>query len=89
MPADLIPIALIVLSVIGAALVTVAVGIYRRIGELTSVLIELREITAGHQTELVKTKEGIGKVHSDLGRLVTNATVTSELVRSVSRLPTR
>jgi hypothetical protein len=37
----------------------------------------------------VKTQEGIGKVRTDLGRLVSNASAASEIVRSVTRLPTR
>lgn len=86
---SVIPVALFVLAVIGTALVCVAIGIYNRLGLLISTLVELRELAAGSQGELVKTKEGIGKVHVDLGRLVTSANVTSEIVRSVSRLPTR
>ena len=84
-----IPLALLVLAAIGAALVAVAVGIYNRLGLLTATLVELKDLAVGSQGELVKTKEGIGKVHSDLGRLVSSANVTSELVRSVNRLPTR
>ena len=84
-----IPVALLALAIIGTALVCVATGIYNRLGLLITTLVELRELAVGSQGELVKTKEGIGKVHVDLGRLVTNANVTSELVRTVSRLPTR
>lgn len=84
-----IPLALLVLAIIGAALVLVAVGIYNRLGLLTATLVELKDLAVGSQGELVKTKEGIGKVHVDLGRLVSSANVTSELVRSVNRLPTR
>ena len=86
---SVIPVALFVLAIIGTALVCVAIGIYNRLGLLISTLVELRELAAGSQGELVKTKEGIGKVHVDLGRLVTSANATSEIVRSVSRLPTR
>ena len=86
---SVIPVALLALSIIGTALVCVAVGIYNRIGLLTATLVELKELAVGSQGELVKTKEGIGKVHTDLGRLVTSANVTSEIVRSVRGLPTR
>lgn len=86
---SVIPVALFVLAVIGTALVCVAIGIYNRLGLLTSTLVELRELAVGSQGELVKTKEGIGKVHVDLGRLVTSANVTSEIVRSVRGLPGR
>lgn len=84
-----IPLALLVLAIIGAALIAVAVGIYKQIGRLTQTLVELKDLAVGSQDELVKTQEGIGKVHLDLGRLVSSANVTSELVRSVNRLPTR
>lgn len=86
---SVVTVALLVLAIIGTALFCVALGIYNRLVMLTSMLGELRELAAGSQGELVKTKEGIGKVHVDLGRLVSSANVTSEIVRTVSRLPTR
>jgi hypothetical protein len=84
-----VPTALLALSIIGIALVLVAIGIYRRLGLLISTLNDLRVLAAGSQGELVQTKEGIVRVHTDLGRLVSNANVTSQVVRSVAGLPTR
>ena len=84
-----IPLALLVLAVIGTALVLVALGIYNRLGMLIVTIAELRSLAVGSQDELVQTKEGIGKMHSDLGRLVANTNMTSELVRSARHLPTR
>ena len=89
MPANAIPILLIVLSLTGVGLVGVALGIYLRLGRLVRVLAELHQLVAGSQAEMVQAKEGIGRVHVDLGRLVANTNMTSELVRSVSKLPTR
>ena len=86
---SVVTLALLVLAIIGTALFCVALGIYNRLVVLTSMLVELRELAAGSQGELVQTKEGIGKVHLDLGRLVSNASATSEIVRAVTRLPTR
>ena len=86
---SVITVALFVLAVIGTALVCVAVGIYNRLGLLTATLTELRSLAVGSQGELVQAKEGIGKVHSDLGRLVATTNLTTELARSASRLPTR
>lgn len=82
-------VALMVLAIIGTALFCVALGIYNRLAVLTNMLVELRELAAGSHGEMVKTQEGIGKVHNDLGRLVSNASAASEIMRSVSRLPTR
>lgn len=84
-----IPLALLVLAVIGTALFCVALGIYNRLGVLTDTIAELRHLAAGSQGELVQAKEGIGKVHVDLGRLVASTNATSELVRSASKLPFR
>lgn len=86
---SVVSVALLVLAIIGTALFCVALGIYNRLVVLTSMLVELRELAAGSQGELVKTQEGIGKVRTDLGRLVSNASAASEIVRSVTRLPTR
>jgi hypothetical protein len=86
---SIISVALLVLAVIGTALVYVAVGIYNRLGLLIETIAELKTLAAGSQGELVQAKEGIGKVHSDLGRLVATTNMTSEFVRSASRLPTR
>jgi hypothetical protein len=86
---SVVTVALLVLAIIGTALFCVALGIYNRLVVLTSMLVELRELAAGSQGELVKTQEGIGKVRTDLGRLVSNANAASEIVRSVTRLPTR
>lgn len=84
-----IPLALLVLAVIGTALFCVALGIYNRLGQLTDTISDLRHLAVGSQGELVQAKEGIGKVHVDLGRLVASSNVTSELVRSASKLPFR
>jgi hypothetical protein len=82
-------VALFVLAIIGTGLFCVALGIYNRLGLLIGTIAELRSLAAGSQGELVQAKEGIGKVHSDLGRLVATTNMTSELVRSASRLPIR
>lgn len=84
-----IPFALLVLAVIGTALFCVALGIYNRLGLLIETIAELRRLAVGSQGELVQAKEGIGRVHSDLGRLVASTNATSELVRNVSKLPAR
>ena len=89
MSAAVIPVALLVLAVIGTALVCVAIGIYNRLGLLTETIAELRSLAVGSQGELVQAKEGIGKMHVDLGRLVASSSTASELMRSVTRLPTR
>lgn len=86
---DPIQLALLVLAVIGTGLFCVALGIYNRIALLIDTIADLRRLAVFSQDELVQTKEGIGKVHVDLGQLVANSKVTSELVRSASRLPTR
>lgn len=86
---SVVTVALFVLAVIGTALVVVAVGIYGRLGQLTDTLTELRGLAVGSQGELVQAKEGIGKVHTDLGRLVATTNLTTELVRSASKLPIR
>lgn len=86
---SVIPFALLVLAVIGTSLVCVALGIYNRLGLLIGTISELQRLAVGSQGELVQAKEGIGKVHLDLGRLVATSNVTSELVRSASRLPIR
>jgi hypothetical protein len=85
----IVPTALIALSVIGLALVGVAFGIYRRLASLIRTLDDLRALAAGSQGELVLTKEGIGRVQTDLDRLVSNANVASQVARSLSGLPTR
>jgi hypothetical protein len=85
----IVPTALIALSVIGLALVGVAFGIYRRLALLIRTLDDLRALAAGSQGELVLTKEGIGRVQTDLDRLVSNANVASQVARSLSGLPTR
>lgn len=85
----IVPVALIALSIIGVALVAVAYGIYRRLASLTRTLDELRALAAGSQGELVLTKEGIGRVQTDLDRLVSNANVASQVARSMAGLPTR
>lgn len=85
----IVPTALIALSVIGLALVGVAFGIYRRLAALIRTLEDLRALAAGSQGELVLTKEGIGRVQTDLDRLVSNANVASQVARSLSGLPTR
>jgi hypothetical protein len=84
-----ITVALLTLSVIGVALVWVATGIYNRLGSLVRTLEDLRVLAAGNQGELVQTKEGIGKVRTDLGRLMNSADAASQLVRSVNGLPRR
>ena len=89
MSTTVIPIALLVLAIIGTALVCVAIGIYNRLGLLTETIAELRSLAVGSQGELVQAKEGIGKMHVDLGRLVATSSTTSELMRSATRLPTR
>lgn len=89
MVVSVIPLALLVLAVIGTALFCVALGIYNRLGLLIVTIAELRSLAVGSQGELVKAKEGIGKVHSDLDRLVATTKLTSEIVRSVGKLPTR
>jgi hypothetical protein len=86
---SVVTVALFVLALIGTALVIGVLGIYNRLSLLIAALHELRDLAVNSQGELVQTKEGIGKVHVDLGRLVTNSNVTSELVRSVTRLPNR
>lgn len=84
-----IPVALLVLAFIGTALVCVAIGIYNRIGQLIVTISDLRSVVITSQSEIVQAKDGIGKVHTDLGRLVATSNVASELVRSASRLPRR
>ncbi|MBV9075935.1 MAG: hypothetical protein JO048_00440 [Methylobacteriaceae bacterium] len=86
---SVITVALLVLSVIGTALVCVAIGIYNRLGALTETIADLRALAVGSQNELAQAKDGIGKVHSDLDRLVATTKMTTELVRSASRLPNR
>lgn len=86
---SVVTVALFVLAVIGTALVCVAIGIYNKLGLLTDTLVELRRLAVGSQGELVQAKEGIGKVHTDLGRLVATTNLTSELVRTASKLPIR
>lgn len=86
---DPIQFALLVLAVIGTGLFCVALGIYNRLALLIDTIADLRTLAVGSQGELVQAKEGIGKVHVDLGQLVASSKVTSDLVRSVSRLPIR
>ena len=54
----IVPAALVALSLIGVALVSVAVGIYNRLGLLIHTLDELRALAAGSQGELVQTRRG-------------------------------
>ena len=86
---DPIQIALLVLAVIGTGLFCVALGIYNRLALLIDAITDLRALAVGSRDEMQQAKEGIGKVHGDLGQLVANSKVTSELIRSASRLPIR
>lgn len=89
MSPSVIPVALLVLAIIGTGLFCVALGIYNRLSLLIETIAELRSLAVGSQGELVQAKEGIGKMHVDLGRLVASTSTASQVVRSVTRLPTR
>jgi hypothetical protein len=84
----LIPL-LVALAAIGLGLLLTAVGIYRRIGDLTTTIGDLRGLVAGSQTEIAQAAEGIERVHDDLTRLVRDQNKGAEIVRAFTRLPTR
>ena len=84
-----IPVVLIALAVIGTGLLVTAIGIYVRLGSLTGTIVDLRGLVMGSQQELVQATEGIDRMHGDLSQLVANSNKGAEIVRSVSRLPTR
>lgn len=84
-----LPVILVALSVIGLGLLLTAIGIYRRLGELTGVIGDLRGLVAGSQAEISQAASGIDKVHNDLIRIVRDANKGAEIVRAVTRLPTR
>jgi hypothetical protein len=86
---SVIPVALLALAVIGTGLFCVALGIYNRLGLLIGTIAELRSLAAGSQGELVQAKEGSARCIPILGRLVATTNMTTELVRSASRLPIR
>ena len=85
----ILPISLGLLSVIGIALVAVAAGIFVRLGRLIETISDLRTLAVGSQGELVQAKEGIGKMHGDISRLIANSNRSAEIIRSTTRLPTR
>lgn len=84
-----LPAILVALSVIGLGLLLTAIGIYRRLGELTTVIGDLRSLVAGSQAEISQAASGIDRVHNDLVRIVRDANKGAEIVRAVTRLPTR
>ena len=84
-----IPPVLIALAVIGTGLLVTAIGIYLRLGLLIGTIADLRTLAAGSQAELAQATEGIDRMHLDLSQLVANSNKGAEIVRSVSRLPTR
>ena len=89
MPSFLIPIILGALGVIGLGLLLTAIGIYRRLGDLTATIGDLRGIVAGSQADITQAAAGIERVHNDLTRIVRDANKGAEIVRAVTRLPTR
>ena len=84
-----IPGALVALAFIGAGLLFSTLGIYLRLGQLIGTIADLKTLAIGSQAELAQATEGIDRMHDDLSRLVANSNKGAELVRSVSRLPTR
>ena len=84
-----IPTALFALAAIGAGLLFSTIGIYLRLGQLIGTIADLRALAIGSQAEMAQAKEGIDRMHGDLSRLVANSNKGAEIVRSVSRLPTR
>lgn len=89
MPVFVIPAILAALGVIGVGLLLTAIGIYRRLGELTATIADLRGLVAGSQTEIAQAASGIERVHDDLVRLVRDSNKGAEIIRAVTRLPTR
>lgn len=89
MPEIVIPIILVVLGAIGLGLLLTSIGIYRRLGELTATIGDLRSLVAGSQAEISQAAHGIERVHDDLTRLVRDSNKGAEIVRAVTRLPTR
>lgn len=89
MSAAIVPIALIALSIIGVGLLSVAYGIFYRLGRLIDTIAELRQLAIGNQGELVRTKEEVSKARAELVRVVDNTSMASELVRKAGRFPTR
>ena len=84
-----IPAILGVMSAIGVGLLAVATGIFIRLGRLTATISDLRTLAATNRDELAQATEGIDRMHLDLSRLVANSNKGAEIVRSVTRLPTR
>lgn len=82
-------IAVSILGVVAFGILVVAFVIHRRLGELVAELATLRALAVGNQGELVQAKEGIGRMHGDISRLVANSNRTAEIARGNSRLPTR
>ncbi|HMO30322.1 hypothetical protein [Enterovirga sp.] len=89
MPSFVILVLLVALGAIGVGILLTAVGIYRRLGELIATIADLRGIVAVSQAEIGQAADGIGRVHDDLARLVRDANKGAEIVRAVTRLPTR
>lgn len=89
MSATFVPVALVILSVVGVALFGVAYGIFHRLGRLIDTIAELRQLAIGNQGELVRTKEEVSKARAELVRVVDNTSMASELVRKAGRFPTR
>ncbi|WP_133768337.1 hypothetical protein [Enterovirga rhinocerotis] len=85
----MIPIILVALAAIGIGLLLTAIGIYRRLAELTMTLGDLRNLLVDNQAELSQAAKGIERVHDDLTRIVANSSKGAEIVRSFTRLPTR
>ena len=52
-------------------------------------IADLRGIVAVSQAEIGQAADGIERVHDDLIRLVRDANKGAEIVRAVTRLPTR
>lgn len=84
-----IPVILVALAVIGTGLLGTALGIYWRLGMLIVTIGDLKMLLVGSQAEFAQATEGIDRMHTELSRLVANSNKGAEIVRSVSRLPTR
>ena len=89
MPDFVIPAMLVGLGAIGCGVLIGAVAIYRRIAALTNTLVDLHGAVVGSKTDIAQAAQGIQHVHDDLVRLVRDTNKGAEIVRAVTRLPTR